>query len=75
MLKLERYAYTQRTPAVMDSVTRPHSEVKKGFMISSERMQALIDVSFDDVKQEKDLCHHHKQYAKGCGQQGEFTLD
>ena len=46
VLKLERYAYTQRTPAVMDSVTRPHSEVKKGFMISSERMQALIDVSF-----------------------------
>ena len=47
VLKLERYAYTQRTPpSVKDSVARSHCEVKKGFAISSERMQALIDVSF-----------------------------
>ena len=47
MLKLERYAYTQRIPAtVTDSVARSHCEVKKGFAISSERMQALIDLSF-----------------------------
>lgn len=51
VLKLERYAYTQRIPATMtDSVARPHCEVRKGFTISPERMQALIDVSFQQCQ-------------------------